>query len=276
MKKVLIAFDRTNFSKGAFEFARQMNEREHLLLTGLFLPEVVIPTINSYASAMGDSLLIPLVEDEDELMNKNIQEFESLCLKNNIEYRTRKEFTDFAIPELKKETLFADVVIIGSQAFYEDLHSNKLNESLKEALHISKCPVVVVPEAVKLPKTNVLTYDGTDNSVFAIKQFSYLFPSLSHNKTFLIYLKNEKGYELPFEEYIEELAGRHFTNLTIAWLHQDQHAALKNWLKDKEQPILVSGAFHRSQLSQLLKKSFVSDFICEHQLPIFIAHSTLS
>ena len=39
MKKILIAFDGTHFSDGAFEFARRVNELQPILLTGVFLPQ---------------------------------------------------------------------------------------------------------------------------------------------------------------------------------------------------------------------------------------------
>ena len=36
--------------------------------------------------------------------------------------------------------------------------------------------------------------------------------------------------------------------------------------------ILVSGSFGRSMFSEMFRKSFVSDVIAEHKLPVFIAH----
>ena len=40
MKKVLLAIDGQNFSEGAFEFIRRMNEIDPVLVVGLFLPSV--------------------------------------------------------------------------------------------------------------------------------------------------------------------------------------------------------------------------------------------
>ena len=37
MKKILLAFDGTHFSNGAFQFARELNELEPALVTGAFL-----------------------------------------------------------------------------------------------------------------------------------------------------------------------------------------------------------------------------------------------
>ena len=40
MKKVLVAFDGHHFSEGALEFARKLNEKNPLVLVGVFLPQV--------------------------------------------------------------------------------------------------------------------------------------------------------------------------------------------------------------------------------------------
>ena len=46
---------------------------------------------------------VKVAEVDVEEGEKNIERFESLCRKNGIEYRVHKDFTDFAMPGLKKE-----------------------------------------------------------------------------------------------------------------------------------------------------------------------------
>jgi nucleotide-binding universal stress UspA family protein len=273
MKKILLAFDGTHFSEGAFEFARRMNESSPILVTGVFLPQVDYANVWSYAGGTAGNLFIPLLEDEEAgAVQKNIAMFESLCQKNNIDYRVHKKFLDFALPGLKKETRYADLLIIGSESFYENLGINQPNESLKDALHASECPVLVVPEKFQFPESNVLTFNGSDDSVYAIKQFTYLFPELCRNTTLLVYAKEESGEELPDELYIEELAARHFPDLTLIKLPLDPKQYFNTWVTDRKGAILISGAFSRSVFSQMFKKSFITDVIRDHKLPVFIAH----
>lgn len=40
MKKILLAFDSSNFSKGAFEFVLRLNDIQPVLATGVFIPKV--------------------------------------------------------------------------------------------------------------------------------------------------------------------------------------------------------------------------------------------
>src|SRR5688572_11225336 len=116
MKKILLAFDCTQFSEGAFGFAKWMNQREPILLTGAFLPHFNYSALWSYASAENAALLMPPLESEEaEAAQRNVAHFERLCRKNNIDFVVHKEFFDFALPEFKIETRFADMVILSSQ-----------------------------------------------------------------------------------------------------------------------------------------------------------------
>jgi hypothetical protein len=273
MKKILLASDGIHFSEGAFEFARRMNEIERILVTGLFLPQSLYANLWNYADSMNGPLFIPIADEaEDAMTKKNIELFEQRCRKNGVEYRVRSDFFDLALPELKKETRYADLAIIGSEKFYQNTADGEPNDYLKEALHKAGCAVVVVPEKYVYPGNNILAYDGSDESVYAIKQFTYLFPELAANPTLLVYGNDQADNEIPDEPYIEELAARHFPDLTIHRLDIYSKEYFITWLSEKKSAILVSGAFSRSSFSQLFKKSFVTEVIKDHQLPVFVTH----
>ena len=89
---------------------------------------------------------------------------------------------------------------------------------MKDTLQHTECPVMVVPEKFHFPSLNLLAYDGSTSSVFAIKQFAYLFPDLCDNKTILVYAAEETE-DIPAEVNIEELAASHFSNLAITVLN---------------------------------------------------------
>lgn len=274
MKKILLAFDGNNFSVGTLEFASRLNERNPILLTAAFLPQIDYANLWSYSPGGNTgALFIPLVEEEEaEAINENIKRFESFCEKNHIEYRVHKDFFDLAIPALKKETRYADMLIISSATFYEQVGSDKPNEYLKEVLHGSGCPVIVVPEKFDFPQSNILAFDGSESAVYAIKQFAYLFPEFTNNETLLFYIGDKKDEGFPDEKNIEELAARHFDKLTLMKFNEDFDKYFSTWLMDKKASILVSGAYGRSGLSRIFKKSFVNEIIGDHRLPVFIAH----
>ncbi|HEY0608371.1 MAG TPA: universal stress protein [Chitinophaga sp.] len=271
MKKVLIAFDNGHFSKGAFEFARTMNEREPILLTGVFLPNLDYSELTfAYGGTMP---VFPLIEGFDAAATEQqVHAFEEACVHHSIEYRIHKDRCDFALPELKKETRFADLLLLGSEKFYANIGTEAPNEYLRMALHEAECPVILAPEEFRFPKSNILAYDGSDDAAFAIKSFCSLFPGPSANTTILVYASAKDKPEIPDLEYIKELSARHFTDLRLHILEADPKAYFDTWVSDIVDPILVCGSFGRSGISQLFRHSFVSDVISDHRIPLFIAH----
>jgi hypothetical protein len=274
MRKILIAFDGDNFSEGVLGFAQQLNEKDPILLTAAFLPQIDYANLWSYSpGGQAGAVYIPLMEDEEaKVVKKSIDRFESFCIKNHIEHRVHKDFFDFAVPGLKKETRYADVLIISSSTFYKQVGSDAPNEYLKEILHQAECPVIIVPEKFDFPNSNILAFDGSESAVYAIKQFAYLFPELTNNETLLFYIKDNRNDEFPEEKNIEELAARHFSNLTLMKFHEDFDRYFSTWLMDKKGSVLISGAYGRSGFSRVFKKSFVNEIISDHKLPVFIAH----
>ena len=274
MKKILLAFDGIHFSGGAFDFARRMNELNPVLLTGIFLPQAEYANFWSYGDALTAPLFIPYIaNDEDKKVEENTSRFESLCQKHGIEYRVHIDSYDFALPELKKETRFADLLVIGSETFYNNLASGGPDEYLQDTLHGMECPMIVVPENLSFPETNILCYDGGESSVYAIKQFAYLFPELAEKPTLLVFVNKEEGeHEIPDEINIEELTTRHYPDLTITKLNMESKKYFNNWLSEKKGAIVICGSYGRSLFSRLLRKSFISGIIKDHLLPVFITH----
>lgn len=272
MKKILIAFDDGHFSKGAFEFARRLNELQPVLLTGVFLPHVDFSSSFAYAQG-GASTMIPVIEGyEPEIVEQQVREFEEACVRHHIEYRVHQDRSDFAMPELKKETRFADLLLLGSERFYANLGTETPNNYLRMALHEAECPVILAPEDFKFPQSNVLAYDGSDDAAFAIKSFCGLLPELSVNTTILVYASARPHPEMPDLEYIKELSARHFSDLRLLVLEADPKKYFDTWLSDIQNPILVCGSFGRTGFSQVLKASFISEIINDHRIPLFIAH----
>lgn len=271
MKKVLIAFDNGHFSKGAFEFARRLNELQPILLIGVFLPNL---DYSELTFAHGGTLpMVPFIEGYDtKVAEQQMHAFEEACVRSHIEYRVHNDRCDFALSELQKETRFADLLLLGSEKFYANIGTATPNEYLRMALHESECPVILAPEEFTFPQSNVLAYDGSDDAAFAIKSFCGLFPELCANTTILVYASGKDRPEMPDLDYIKELSARHFNDLRLYILEADPKKYFDAWISDIKDPILVCGSFGRSGISELFRHSFVSEVISDHRIPVFIAH----
>ena len=273
MKKIILAFDGLHFSEGAFEFARQLNDLHPILLVGAFVPQLSYANLWSYANGAAGAMYIPTLEAEDSAgVEDNISRFEQLCEKNFINYKVHKDFYDFALPELRKETRYADLLIISSESFYQNVNNDNPESYLKEALRHSECPVIVVPEHFQFPRANILTYDGSESSTYAIKQFAYLFPELNNQETLLVYSSEKDDNTFPCEQQIEELVRQHFFDVSLFKLDLNPKKFVSTWLTQRPASILVCGSFGRSTVSEMFHKSFATAVIAQHRIPVFIAH----
>src|SRR5688572_10787536 len=103
------------------------------------------------------------------------------------------------------------------------------------------CTSSMISFKSSFPEKNILAYDGTDSSVYAIKQFSYLFPEFTGNKTVLVFAKDNDQNTFPDEQNIEELVSRHFSDLTLFKLGIDPKKYFALWMSEGKDSILVSG-----------------------------------
>lgn len=274
MKKVIIAFDGKHFSKGAINIAQYLHEHEPILLTGIFLSAVDYrDVIGVGAVGIGGPVFMPVLEKEDEdIIKENIRQFEEVCQRKGFEYRVHKDNELFALEELITETRFADLLIISGESFYMNVGEKQPNDYMQRVLHRSECPVMVVPEDYEMPDNIVLTYDGGEDSVYAIKQFAYLMPELGGEEATLLYV-SKKEEDIPERNRISELAARHFTNLNLRHIDVGEPKKFFSaWVAERRGSLVVAGSFARGGLSESIKRSFIHDTIAEHKVPIFIAH----
>ena len=103
MKKILLAVAENKLPENAFEFIRQLNEVNPVLLTGVFLREIVysLEPALGYYGGMG----IPVYSSETEALIredviKQTNWFTEACQKNNIEYRVHNDTDDLILLNL--------------------------------------------------------------------------------------------------------------------------------------------------------------------------------
>jgi hypothetical protein len=162
------------------------------------------------------------------------------------------------------------LLLLGGEVFYNTM-GIEMNDYMRETLKMAECPILIVPEHYDFPQSTLLTYDGTESAVYAIKQFAYLFPELTSAPSLLVY--SNSGDELmPDKENMEELVNQHFPNIEFFKLKVAHRKFFDDWISEKKGALAVFGAFGRSALSQMFHKSFASDIIQTLKLPVFIAH----
>jgi nucleotide-binding universal stress UspA family protein len=271
MKKVLAVFDGAHFSESSLQFISRLNELSPVLLTGVFLPSIDYSDVMVYYLSMSGPLYYPEIVNDQPAMDANIRKFEAYCQKHHIEYRIHSDAEAKALPAIQKETRYADLLVLSNELFYENLGEISQKEYLKGTLHKTECPIILVPEEYRFPKSVIIAYDGSETSVFAMKQFAYLFPELANLSTLVVYATT--GEEaMPDMPYMKELTARHFKDVSFYKLEADPKRYFSTWVADKGDALLVSGSFGRSGFSELLHQNFSWQVIRDHKLPVFMAH----
>lgn len=172
------------------------------------------------------------------------------------------------------ESRFADLVIVSPALSFLGDADDMPSSFVKRVLAKSECPVVLAPDSFNKVEEIVFCYDGSASSLFAIKQFTYLFPQYHSVKV--------KVLELGSRKELEEDEGQ---TKTISWLkahysHVDfqifegesKKDDLFTWFLNKKDLFIVMGAFGRPLLSNLFRRSASELVIKTIDLPLFIAH----
>jgi len=270
MNKVLMAIDGNHFSEGAFNFILDLNRRQPLVVTGIFLSS------SDYAELLYSvgGIALPVVVPQQELdhdFSEMKQRFIAACHDNGISYIVHDDKESRSVNALIGESRFADLLVIGSEMFYENLGIDTQNDYIEKLLHRSECPVILVPEQFNIPETTILALDGSPSCVYAMKQFCYLFPHMATAKTLLVNAGKDTRI---FNDMmlVEEYATCHFKDHTFKKVDGNPRKYFNTWISECGNTFLVTGAYGRSLFSEMLHKSFITETLRDHKFPIFISH----
>jgi hypothetical protein len=218
---------------------------------------------------------LKVIEKKDEQVKaESIFRLKKMFEANGIHF-TIHQNRYLAFTSLLNESHFADLIIIEETASFSNYNKKTPSRFIKDLLHDADCPVMLLPKNFKPIEKIIYTYDGSPSSVYAIRQFSYIFPALCKLEAEIVHITYKKdSTHMPEAHLIHELLKRKHTILKQKIIRQDNEGqALLNYLK-KEMPVcvLVMGAYKRSAFSMLLHRSEADMLIKELKVPLFIAH----
>jgi hypothetical protein len=273
MKQILIVGAGHDFPKGPFAFLHALQQNERVHVKGLFFRPV---DYSALAAASAGASTIPVMELEDneiEVIAHHKDQFRRQCEQYNISYILHDNNKGWNKDLLVKESRFADLILISGESFYAESDNRQPNQYLREILHCAECPVLIVPENFTAIEHLFMAYDGSSESLHALKQFCYLFPNLTDLPTEVLYIHEETNNNIPDLDSLKQYTRLKFDWMSFSKLHFNAADYFSTWISEKKNVLLVSGSFSRSPLSYIGKRSFAEDVIHDHQLPIFIAHS---
>lgn len=277
-KKFLAVFDGLKFSKSTLEYAIQLAKNADAFLVGIFLDEFIYRSYNvskiltSYKNA--EELLDQLDAKDKEKRDESVKEFERACSQAGIPYSFHRN-VGIAIQELKRESIFADIIIINDNETFNRFVQNPPTRFIKELLGDVQCPVLIVPDQFKPIDKITLLYDGGPSSVFAIKMFSYLFGNLTDVPVEVFTVKDKmEGSHLPANKLMREFIKRHFPKAKYIISKGDAEEQVLGHLRyHKGNELVVLGAYRRSEISRWFRTSMADILMREIDTALFIAHN---
>ncbi len=280
MGKILIALEeKSTFVNDLVEVAHDLlpNLYENLFIAYVVKDMSYTSTLSSYVkeAAMVDNISDDpeFLTAEDRKKTEVISNFEKKFREAEIRYQI---YNDFALTahELIKQTTYADLLVISYEIFFNHVTRKPDTSLLYHILKKSRCPVLVIPEGIRQIKNIILTYDGKESSVFAIRAFSNLFASSVKDRIVTtLTVTPGADEEIKNEKFLMELVKQHFNNVGMQLLTGTNISQeILNFADKNDNPLVIMGAYGRSTISNLIIPSVARGIIEKKRIPLFIAH----
>ena len=276
MEKILLVIYAVNFDVNAFDFACYLAKTTRSKLTGIFLENLVESEkvlqsklkkiINSTSQNSNNELT-----DKRILIEKNIEIFKDHCNQKQINFNIHRN-RGVPVEEIIEESRFADVLVVDAETSFNKKYEGLPTEFVSSILRKAECPTIIAPENFEAVNEIIFSYENSDSSLFAIKQFTHLFPHFSNTKITILHVNETGMWQDPEKHKLNEWLQIHYTNIQFEILQGITETKLFEYLLKKQNIILIMGAYGRNKIAQLFKNSHADILVKTITQPIFIAH----
>jgi hypothetical protein len=279
MEKILLVIDAVYPNKNALDFACYLGRLTRSKVTGVFLENKELKD-SPVLKQLHKLTHAPFSEEEniedpkarhEQLVEKNIARFKEGCICRDVNYNLHRD-RGMPVEELVQESRFADLIVTDAAVSFQQQFEGIPSEFVRELLKKAECPVIIAPETFEPVNEIVFAYNGSPSCIFAIKQFTYLFPQLSNTKASIIQVNSNGQWQGTHKQQLKEWLSDHYTNLHFEAIKGTADTKLFNYLYNKKNMFLVMGAYGRNPLSEFFKPNPADMLIKTVTQPIFITH----
>ena len=276
MKKIIAAFDGLKYSESTASYAIDLAGKYGGKIFGVFLEDF---TYHSYSIAdlaaddFPEHHAAQLNKMDAEVRENAVKHFASECEEQGLIYSIHRD-KNIAIRELIHETRFADLVVIQNNESLNHYPDNVPSTFIGTLLEKTECPVILAPPAFKKIEKVIFLYDGRPSSIFAIKQFTYLFREHNDITIELLCVNDEpKMNGLPDGYYLREWLKLYYTEVKYTTINGDPTNEVITFLNEQTSNCLVVlGAYERGSISRMFHKSMADSIVMNIDIPLFISH----
>ena len=215
----------------------------------------------------------PVYTDTDQ----GIRFFTDACTRRNVKGEamvrgTSLLHTENPVKEVVRESRFADLLLVDADTSFAG-KTEVVSHFVKDVMTLAECPVIVAPAYFESIDEVAFCYDSEHSSVFAMKQFTYLFPQLAEKKLTVLEVNRTEDMIVEKEKVQSWLTG-YYPHINFQVLNGEPAEELMKYFLLKKNMLLVMGAYGRSMVSSMLKKSNADLLMRVVDLPVFITHHT--
>jgi hypothetical protein len=281
MEKLLVIMDSSEVNVNTIRFAAYLTRLTHSKLTGIFLDnpepvevgEVIIKETTELSEMVLESVVIRKTEsdvDLEKMKEENIRVFHEVAGQEGVQAFIESD--TISTGDIIQKTRFADILVIDAKTQFFGTDQGGISHFVKDTLQDAECPVVIAPEDYVNIDNIVFCYNGIKSSVFAIKQFMYLFPQLTYKRVKIINLNAEDQRSPDEERVFADWLKYHFKDVEFLLMNDDAIPAFFNYLIKKRNDFVVMGAYGKGLLASFFGNDGNEDVGRTTNLPLFISH----
>lgn len=278
MNKVIAALDGLKLSEITLDYAAYLAKDFNTHIVAAFLEDIAYrarPHTNDEDFVFTDwSQKDTVIQKENEVRAASKRKLQAKFDNRGVHYNIHKNKM-FALETLINESYYADMILIDGNEKFSNVDYSKPSHFIKSVLSDSHCPILVVRSDWKPVEKFVFAYDGSPSSIYAIKQFSYLFLTTQMPVEILMVSDEKHTNHLPNEHLLKELLKHKYDTVlrSVIKSSNTEDSIVNHLHAENKNCMLVLGAYQRSSFSRWLYQSIADTFIYELDIPLFIAHT---
>jgi nucleotide-binding universal stress UspA family protein len=276
MEKIMLAMDPVHINTQTIEFSCYLARLTGSRLIGVFLEDVLsepvygeLPQVVPVQAGVAADAMAGVTKPE--ITDASIQLFRRACEARGVVSNIHRD-RGTPLDEVIQESRFADLLVIDVDTSFSRKRGSVPAKFVKDVLQHAECPVIISPYTFHAIEEVIFAYNGSASSVWAIKQFTYLFPELKQKKAVIVNVKEKNDGAIEEQYKIKEWLHHHYSDVDVIILPGDPSNELFAYLIEKKNAVVVLGAYGRGWLSRLLKPSQAQIIVKTVNLPLFITH----
>ena len=277
MEKILFAVDALSPNYKTLDFAAYLGQLTRSSINALFLENDIVyekPLLKRLHSITYPEWEMDEISSacktKSALIEKQVALFQASCVSRNIGC-TILHAGGSPAEELLQQSRFADVIVLDGATSFHERYEGSPTLFVREILKKAECPVIIAPERFEGVDEIIFAYNGSASSVFAIKQFTHLFPQLATKKATVVHINEDGTREGSDSDQLHDWMTAHYRHFQFETLKGEAETILLGYLL-KKNTFLVMGAYGRNSISQFFQPSHANRLIKTTDHPIFIAH----